>query len=81
VRRARKPLPPRTCLTAGCGATIPGWKLICDLCLGRLPWQRRRALLDAPPHLKIDEAKASAAWLADNSPAAQAARRMGERID
>lgn len=80
-RRRRRDPARRICLTAGCGVSIAHWKLICGSCLGRLPWARRRALLDAPAHRKLDEARAAAAFLAENSPAAVAARRMGERVE
>jgi len=79
VRRRSRDREPRACLTAGCGTMLPHWKLLCDACFKRLPWPRRRALLDAPVHLRFERGREAATWLAANTPAAEAARRMGER--
>jgi hypothetical protein len=83
--RRRRPLPPepRHCMTSGCGAAIPHWKKLCDGCWGRLPWPRRKAIIEAreakAPHLVHSLSEAAAIWLKDNSPAAAAARVTGER--
>lgn len=79
MRRRRREPATRPCLA--CAGRIATWKLLCDACLKALPWARRRALLDAPRHLKFSEAQGAAAWLAEHGPAAEAVRRMGEKID
>ncbi|HWT12278.1 MAG TPA: hypothetical protein VN231_05965 [Allosphingosinicella sp.] len=85
MRRRRAQREPRACLTAGCGAAIPHWKLLCDGCFGRLPWPRRRAIVDArqarAPHLVFQHSRSAASWLAEHSPADEAARRMGEAAE
>lgn len=43
-RRAR---PDKHCMTAGCGALIPGWKWLCDPCFRGLPFARRKAIAEA----------------------------------
>jgi predicted amidophosphoribosyltransferase len=70
-------------LCAHCRSTVPHWKRLCDSCWSLLPWPRRRAIIDArdakAPHLVTARVLDAAEWLKQNSPAAQAARRMGER--
>jgi hypothetical protein len=82
-RRRSRPGEPRTCLTPGCGAAIAAWKRLCDPCFARLPRPRRKAIIEArqarAPHLVQQHSRAAAEWLAKHSPAAEAARRLGER--
>lgn len=83
ARRRFKPPATRTCLTAGCGATIAGWKRLCDPCFRRLPFERRKAIAEAgqarAPHIVARLAIEGAKLLEKNTPAAVAARRQGER--
>lgn len=70
-------------LCAGCRATIPHWQRICDACWGLLPWSHRKPIIEArdhkAPHLTAQHVAAAAAWLKSHSPAAVAARRLGEK--
>jgi hypothetical protein len=69
---------------AGCGRAIEGWQWLCRPCFRRLPFGQRRAIAEAgqakAPHLVARLAREGAAWLAAHSPAAEAARRLGEPL-
>ncbi|MGE0178966.1 MAG: hypothetical protein AB7O91_03995 [Sphingomonas sp.] len=73
----------RCCIVRGCGARIAGWKWLCDRHFRALPFDRRRQIAEAgqarAPHVVSRLAMEGAAWLAEHSPAAEAARRIGER--
>jgi hypothetical protein len=83
MRRRRAPR--RVCIVRGCGAELPRWKLLCDVHFRRLPFDQRRAIAQAGQEkafVRVAElARAAATWLADHSPAAEAARRMGEAVE
>lgn len=86
MRRRRRPERARhQCLVMGCGAEIAGWKRLCDACFRRLPFAQRKAIAEAgqarAPHILSKLAITAAAWLEEHSPAAEAARRIGENID
>lgn len=84
MSRRRPPVPNR-CVARGCGREIPKWKRLCDGCWRRLPFDQRRAIAQAgearAPHRVAQLVTDAAAWLAEHAPAAEAARRMGERDD
>jgi hypothetical protein len=71
------------CLVAGCSAPIPSWKRLCDPCWKLLPFEQRKGIAQAgqvrAPHLVSSLSIAAATWVANNRPAAVAARRQGER--
>jgi hypothetical protein len=81
----RRPRPPNLCIAKGCGREIPRWQRLCDPCFRRLPFDRRRAIAEAgqakAPHIVARLTAEAAAWLADHTPAAEAARRMGEAAE
>lgn len=62
---------------------IARWKRLCDGCFRRLPFDRRRAIAEAgearAAHLVSQLSIEAAQWLREHSPAAEAARRTGER--
>lgn len=79
--RARRWDEPQLC--AHCRGTIPRWKRLCDTCWSLLPWSVRKPILDArdakAPHIVAARVADASAWLKRHSPAAEAARRLGER--
>jgi len=78
-RRNRRVDHSRICIVRGCGLPVAGWQWLCGRCFRVLPFARRKALAEAPPHRRIGEARDAASFLEANSPAAVAARRIGER--
>ena len=74
---------PHICLTPGCGRSIERWKRLCNSCWCRLPFDQRKAIAaamsDRATHIVTRLAAAAAEWLTRHSPAAEAARRLGER--
>lgn len=85
MRRGRRPRrsDPHACAVTGCGQVIPGWQRICTPCFKRLPFDRRRAIAQAgeakATHIVAQLVTDAVAWLGIHSPAAETARRMGER--
>lgn len=77
--RRRRSSEPQRCAVPGCPCLIPRWQRICGAHFKQLPWDLRKALAEAPPHLRVDRTREAVAWLAEHRPAAEAARRMGER--
>lgn len=71
-----------SCPVAGCGRRLERWQRVCDPCWQRLPHDLKRAICAAKASrnaLRVAEAARSAvAWLAEHSPAAIAARQLGE---
>ncbi len=70
-------------LCASCRSTIPHWKRLCDACWRLLPWGKRKPIMDArdarAPHILASRVAEAVGWLRNHSPAAEAARRQGER--
>lgn len=84
MRRRRNPnREPHLCLVQGCETMIPGWKRLCDSCFRRLPFAQRKAIAEAgqarATHIVSQLAIEAATWLEEHSPAAETARRLGER--
>lgn len=79
----RRRAAPNRCIARGCGCEIPPWKRLCDACFRRLPFDQRRAIAqageDRAPHRVAALVREAAAWLERHSPAAEAARRLGEK--
>ncbi|HEY1605600.1 MAG TPA: hypothetical protein VGF77_08365 [Allosphingosinicella sp.] len=78
--------PPRhVCIVRGCGAAVPRWKRLCDAHWRLLPFDQRRAIAVAGQEkaiVRVSELSLAAArWIAEHSPAAEAARRMGEAVE
>lgn len=71
---------PHTC--AACSRPIERWMRICNPCWKRLPVDQRAAIAAARQAGNTVEVstltRAAAAWLAEHSPAAIAARQLGE---
>lgn len=76
---------PATCMAQDCIAPIEPWRHLCAACFGRLPKDQQRAIALASAERRVlDRAglvRGAVAWLAGHSPAALAARQLGERID
>lgn len=79
--RARRWREPTLC--AHCRGTIPSWQRLCAGCWRLLPWSFRQPILDAreakAPHRVATGVVNAVQWLKAHSPAAEAARRQGER--
>jgi hypothetical protein len=67
---------------AGCGRRLERWQRVCDPCWQRLPHDMTRAICAAKasrnPLSVADSAREAVAWLNEHSPAALAARQLGE---
>lgn len=78
--RRRRPDP--TCANPLCGRAIERWQRVCGGCWKQLPFAHRKALIEArqaKDFLSLSRLAIEAgAWLRDHSPAAEAARRLGE---
>ena len=79
MRRRR---PPRPCIA--CSSTnLEGWQRLCGPCWRRLPWANRRAIAEAMSDRNVAKvaqlAIEAAKWLQEHTPAAETARRLGER--
>jgi hypothetical protein len=76
---------PRTCANPLCGVAIERWQRVCNACFRRLPPEQRTALIEARRggHFAALSrlAIAAGAWLREHEPAAETARRLGERDD
>lgn len=70
-------------LCRGCRCSVEPWQALCDACWRLLPAARKRAIVEAKArkaaHLVSAAVRAAAAWLKEHGPAAEAARRCGER--
>lgn len=71
------------CPVSYCSGTRQHWEATCPACWARMPFDKRDAITAARrAKNKATEAAASidaVTWLEQHSPAAEAARRMGER--
>jgi hypothetical protein len=71
-----------TCPGPACGRGLQSWERLCGRCWKLLPLDYRKAIIDARAarnELAVSEhARSAVAWLADHSPAAIAARQLGE---
>lgn len=79
-RRSRQWREPVLCAHCRSSVVRPG---LCDTCFGLLPWPRKKKLIDAradkAPHLISLAISEGVDWLKHHGPAAEAARRAGER--
>lgn len=81
-KRHRRSRVPATATCRACGGAAQSWEAVCGVCWGLLPRDLRHALAEArrarAPHLISQAAKNARDWLHAHSPAAIAAKRMGE---
>ena len=73
------------CQARGCRAEVGRWKRFCGVHWKLLPFAQRKAIAEAIEaralHVVARLAGDGAAWLEEHGPAAEAARRIGERVD
>jgi hypothetical protein len=71
-----------SCPALGCGRRLERWQRVCDPCWKLLPADLKRGIIAAKnsrnPIEVSERARAAVAWLAEHSPAAIAARQLGE---
>lgn len=77
--------PKHVCSVRDCGVELPRWKRLCDPHWRLLPYDQRVAIAQAgqaKAFARVDELAIDAArWIAAHSPAAEAARRIGEAAE
>lgn len=70
------------CPGPGCGRELERWQRLCPACFRALPRDQQRAIATARAEGRLLETstltRAAVAWLAEHSPAALTARRLGE---